>query len=72
MLFTSFSRYKPETKQDEAKRLKDVAATVVAGKKAESGKKVLDPSSSCPLKLHSVARLKHSSLHPLLHHSPSS
>jgi hypothetical protein len=71
-LFTSFSRYKPETKQDKAKRLKDVAATVVTGKKAECGKKVLDPSSSCPLKSPSFARLKPSSLHPLLHYSPSS
>lgn len=37
-MFTSFSRYKPETKQSKANRLKDVA-----GKKAESGNKVLDP-----------------------------
>ena len=34
------SRYKPETKQDKAKRLKSAAETRVAGKKAETGKKV--------------------------------
>ncbi len=33
-------RYKPETKQDKAKRLKSAAETRVAGKKAETGKKV--------------------------------
>jgi hypothetical protein len=34
------SRYKPETKQDKSKRLKSVADTVAAGKKADAGKKV--------------------------------
>jgi hypothetical protein len=40
LIFSYPARYKPETKQDKAKRLKDVAASVAAGKKADAGKKV--------------------------------
>ena len=45
-LYLPFSRYKPETKQDKAKRLKSVAETVAAGKKADAGKKVQFPLAS--------------------------
>jgi len=40
-LFKMLDKYKPETKQDKAKRLKSVADTVAAGKKADAGKKPL-------------------------------
>jgi hypothetical protein len=46
--YLPFLRYKPETKQDKAKRLKSVAETVAAGKKADAGKKVQFSSRSTP------------------------
>jgi hypothetical protein len=47
--FLKFSRYKPETKQDKAKRLKDVATSVAAGAKADAGKKVNCCFAACVL-----------------------